>query len=93
MKADYIITAFGSKNTQSAITSLVRENDKNNIDRRTMQNKSKPHIFAGGDIIGTNNLVDAVNDGKVASWFIHKYIGEKFNIDYGDTPNLPGFFT
>ena len=58
-----------------------------------MQNKSKPHIFAGGDIIGTNNLVDAVNDGKVASWFIHKQIGAKYNIDYGETPNLPGFFT
>jgi len=43
-----------------------------------MQNKNKPHIFAGGDIIGTNNLVDAVNDGKVASWFIHKQIGKKY---------------
>lgn len=58
-----------------------------------MQNKSKPHIFAGGDIIGTNNLVDAVNDGKVASWFIHKHIGSKYQIDYGNTPNLPGYFT
>lgn len=58
-----------------------------------MQNKSKSNIFAGGDIIGTNNLVDAVNDGKVASWFIHKHIGNKYGIDYGQTPNLPGFFT
>lgn len=48
-----------------------------------MQNKSKSNIFAGGDIIGTNNLVDAVNDGKVASWFIHKHIGNKYGIDYG----------
>jgi NADPH-dependent glutamate synthase beta subunit-like oxidoreductase len=37
-----------------------------------MQNTKKSHIFAGGDIIGTNNLVDAVNDGKVASWSIHE---------------------
>jgi hypothetical protein len=41
-----------------------------------MQSRSKPHVFAGGDIIGTNNLVDAVNDGKVASWYIHKFIGK-----------------
>ena len=58
-----------------------------------MQNKNKQHIFAGGDIIGTNNLVDAVNDGKVASWHIHRYIGNKYGINYGQTPNLPRFFT
>ena len=45
-----------------------------------MQNKNKPHVFAGGDIIGTQNLVDAVNDGKVASWNIHKLIGKMNNI-------------
>lgn len=58
-----------------------------------MQNKDKKHIYAGGDIIGTNNLVDAVNDGKVASWYMHKQLGAKYGIDYGDTPNLPKFFT
>jgi dihydropyrimidine dehydrogenase (NADP+) len=94
IKADYIISAFGSKNTQTAIESLVKdERGKININRHTMQNRSKPQVFAGGDIIGTNNLVDAVNDGKVASWFIHKHIGNKYSINYGDKPNLPGFFT
>jgi dihydropyrimidine dehydrogenase (NADP+) len=58
-----------------------------------MQNKNKPHIYAGGDIIGTMNLVDAVNDGKVASWSIHKHLGKKYGIDYGEKPNLPKFFT
>lgn len=94
MKADFIISAFGSKNTQTAIESLVRdEKGKINVNRHTMQNRSRPHIYAGGDIIGTNNLVDAVNDGKVASWFIHKQIGNKHGIDYGEKPKLPGFFT
>jgi len=68
-------------------------NGKSVISKHTMQNKNKPHIFAGGDIIGTQNLVDAVNDGKVASWFMHKHIGKTHGIDYGDEPNLPGFFT
>jgi dihydropyrimidine dehydrogenase (NADP+) len=94
IKADYIISAFGSKNSQPAIADLIlNSKGKVDINRHTMQNNSKPHVFAGGDIIGTQNLVDAVNDGKVASWFLHKYIGQKHGIDYGDTPKLPGFFT
>lgn len=89
-----MISAFGSKNEQKPIEALVRD-EKNNIviNRHTMQNKEKSYIFAGGDIIGTSNLVDAVNDGKVASWFIHKHIGKAHGIDYGVEPNLPGFFT
>ena len=84
IKCDYIISAFGSKNDQPAIHSLIKD-DKNNtvINRHTMQNKNKPHVFAGGDIIGTMNLVDAVNDGKVASWYIHKFIGKKNGVDFG----------
>lgn len=94
IKCDYIISAFGCKNDQEAIHSLVKdENNKSVISRHTMQNKNKPHVFAGGDIIGTLNLVDAVNDGKVASWFMHKQIGAKHGIDYGDTPVLPKFYT
>ena len=72
-KCDFIISAFGSKNEQPDIEKLIKDdNNKICISTYTMQNKNKPHVFAGGDIIGTQNLVDAVNDGKVASWFIHK---------------------
>lgn len=63
------------------------------IDTATMRHKNKPHIYAGGDIIGTQNLVDAVNDGKVASWNIHKQISNKHKVDLPDQPSLPGFFT
>lgn len=34
-----------------------------------------------------------MNDGKVASWYLHKYIANKHGVDVGDTPVLPGFFT
>jgi dihydropyrimidine dehydrogenase (NADP+) len=51
-----------------------------------MQNNHKPHIYAGGDIIGTMNLVDAVNDGKVASWSIHQQLGRKYGINFGNKP-------
>ena len=93
-KCDAIISAFGSKNEQPDIEALVKDDKKKVcIDRYTMQNKNKPNVFAGGDIIGTMNLVDAVNDGKVASWFMHREIGKKHGIDYGNKPQLPGFFT
>jgi dihydropyrimidine dehydrogenase (NADP+) len=58
-----------------------------------MQHNSKPHLFAGGDIIGTQNLVDAVNDGKVASLQIHKYLHSKLGVAMKGEAKLPGFFT
>lgn len=40
----------------------------------TMQT-SEPWVFAGGDIAGlANTTVESVNDGKQASWHIHRYI-------------------
>lgn len=44
------------------------------VDPETMQT-SEPWVFAGGDIVGmANTTVESVNDGKQASWYIHKYI-------------------
>lgn len=44
------------------------------VNPETMQT-SEPWVFAGGDIVGlANTTVESVNDGKQASWFIHKYI-------------------
>lgn len=44
------------------------------VDPETMQT-SEPWVFAGGDLVGmANTTVESVNDGKQASWFIHKYI-------------------
>lgn len=36
---------------------------------------SEPWVFAGGDIAGlANTTVESVNDGKQASWHIHRYV-------------------
>lgn len=44
------------------------------VTSETMQT-SEPWVFAGGDIAGlANTTVESVNDGKQASWHIHKYI-------------------
>ena len=44
------------------------------VNTDTMQT-SEPWVFAGGDIAGlANTTVESVNDGKQASWHIHRYI-------------------
>jgi len=44
------------------------------VDRETMQT-SVPWLFCGGDLAGVaQTTVESVNDGKTASWTIHKYI-------------------
>lgn len=44
------------------------------VDPETMQT-SEPWVFAGGDIGGlANTTVESVNDGKQASWYMHRYI-------------------
>lgn len=63
------------------------------IDHSTQRTKAAEWLFVGGDAVGTKNLVDAVNDGKTASWFMHKYIQEQAGLTVPSTPELPGFFT
>jgi dihydropyrimidine dehydrogenase (NADP+) len=58
-----------------------------------MQAKNAPWLFAGGDLAGNGTTVEATNDGKVASWFIHKYIQSQAGIPVSKTPNLPLFCT
>lgn len=44
------------------------------INPETMQT-SEPAVFCGGDLDGyCNTTVEAVNDGKQASWHMHKYL-------------------
>lgn len=44
------------------------------INPETMQT-SEAAVFCGGDLGGhCNTTVEAVNDGKQASWYMHKYL-------------------
>lgn len=48
------------------------------VNTDTMQT-SEPWVFAGGDVAGlANTSVESVNDGKQASWHIHRYIQVHF---------------
>jgi len=50
-------------------------------------------VYEGSDITGIENLVDAVNDGKVASLNIHKAIQQSHGNNLDENFKLPGFFT
>lgn len=45
------------------------------VDETTMQSKSNPRVFVGGDLGGVaETTVESVNDGKTAAWFMHCYL-------------------
>jgi hypothetical protein len=79
VKADYIISAFGSELNDSAVLAALTPLEFNrwglpDVDAASQQ-CSEPDVFAGGDIAGVaKTTVESANDGKVASWGMHKYM-------------------
>ncbi|XP_053771780.1 dihydropyrimidine dehydrogenase [NADP(+)] isoform X2 [Desmodus rotundus] len=98
LKADVVISAFGSVLHDPAVKealSPIRFNKWGlpEVDPETMQT-SEPWVFAGGDLVGmANTTVESVNDGKQASWFIHKYIQAQYGAAVPAWPELPLFHT
>lgn len=73
MKVDYVVQSFGCQLPDEDWLSKIKKSDKLiNVDYTTGRTKAYDWLYVGGDAIGTMNLVDAVNDGKTASWFMHK---------------------
>ncbi|EGC37613.1 dihydropyrimidine dehydrogenase [Dictyostelium purpureum] len=97
VKCDYIISAFGSQIGSVADSCKPLTFNKwgtADIDPLTMQSKTAEWVFCGGDLVGNGTTVEAVNDGKTASWNIHKYLQALHGIPIlSDTPQLPNFFT
>ncbi|XP_060088194.1 dihydropyrimidine dehydrogenase [NADP(+)] isoform X2 [Heteronotia binoei] len=79
LKADVVISAFGSVLNDPKVKEALSPIKFNKwglpeVDPECMQT-SEPWVFAGGDIGGmANTTVESVNDGKQASWYMHKYI-------------------
>ncbi len=49
-----------------------------------MLTASEPDIFCGGDLAGVaETAVEAVNDGKLAAWTIHRYLQGLHGIQVG----------
>lgn len=98
LKADVVISAFGSVLSDPDVKEALSPIKFNRwglpeVDPETMQT-SEPGVFAGGDIVGmANTTVESVNDGKQASWFIHKYIQSQHGAAVPAKPQLPLFYT
>lgn len=98
LKADVVISAFGSVLSDPKVKealSPIKFNrwDLPEVDPETMQT-SEPWVFAGGDVVGiANTTVESVNDGKQASWYIHRYIQSQYGASVSAKPELPLFYT
>ena len=97
-KCDFVISAFGSglysQDIKAALDGL-KFNKWGNIDIDPMSMTTNlPWVFSGGDVAGTaETAVEAVADGKLAAWSIHKYLQSLHNVSVGDVPQLPKFYT
>ncbi|ODN03162.1 Dihydropyrimidine dehydrogenase [NADP(+)], partial [Orchesella cincta] len=98
LKANYIISAFGSglhdSEVKEALEPLVfNKYGLPKVNEKTMET-SEDWVFIGGDIAGVaETTVEAVNDGKTAAWSIHKYLQGKQGFKVAPTPQLPRFYT
>ncbi|RXN27951.1 dihydropyrimidine dehydrogenase [NADP(+)] [Labeo rohita] len=98
LKADYIISAFGSLMNDPAVMEAMAPIRLNRwglpeLDPESMQT-SEPWVFAGGDVAGlANTTVEAVNDGKQASWHMHRYLQSVFGETVSGPPQLPLFYS
>lgn len=98
VKANFVISAFGSGLTSDAIKdALGVELNKWGtpvIDPDTGCTKSED-VFVGGDLTGISGMsVEAANDGKTASWSMHRFLQKKAKCeDPGTTAILPMFHT
>jgi len=98
LKCDFVISAFGSTLNENSIIRAIEPVKLNrwglpDINPVTMST-SEDWVFAGGDLAGiSQTTVESVNDGKQASWHIHRFIQKKHGYDVPETPMLPKFFT
>nr|XP_033771656.1 dihydropyrimidine dehydrogenase [NADP(+)] isoform X2 [Geotrypetes seraphini] len=98
LRTDVVISAFGSVLSDPQVKEAMSpikftRYGLPDVDPETMQT-SEPWVFAGGDVIGlANTTVESVNDGKQASWYIHKYIQSLHNTSIAHKPEIPLFYT
>jgi dihydropyrimidine dehydrogenase (NADP+) len=98
LKADWIISAFGSGLEDEDIKAAMEPLKFNKwglpeVDTKTMQS-SVEWVFCGGDIAGVaETTVESVNDGKTAAWHLHRFIQSSHGISIPPEPKLPKFYT
>jgi glutamate synthase (NADPH/NADH) small chain len=77
LPADMVIKALGQeplRDLMAALPELKVEKEQIVVDRATGAT-SIPRLFAGGDCVrGGGEIVDAVQDGKLAAWGIDRFL-------------------
>jgi dihydropyrimidine dehydrogenase (NADP+) len=95
LKANYIISAFGSGLLDKDVIEAIKPVPLNswglpNINEKTHQTQT-PQVFCGGDLGGySGTTVECVNDGKTAAWYMHCYLQ---GLSFDTEPELPLFYT
>ncbi|XP_066259662.1 dihydropyrimidine dehydrogenase [NADP(+)] [Euwallacea similis] len=95
LKADFVISAFGSGLEDNDIIEslhplVLNESNLPIINTNTMQSSHKK-VWVGGDMGGiAETTVESVNDGKTAAWYMHCALQD---IPPDTTPELPIFHT
>jgi len=98
LKCDFVISAFGSGLYSPGIKSAMEPLQMNRwgtpeVDTLKMTT-SEPWAFCGGDLAGVaETAVEAVNDGKIAAWSMHRYLQSLHNVHIDEKPRLPKFYT
>ncbi|XP_064625248.1 dihydropyrimidine dehydrogenase [NADP(+)]-like [Lineus longissimus] len=98
LKVDFIISAFGSALKDDVVRKAMEPLKFTNFGLpechpETMQS-SEPWVFCGGDLGGVaQTTVESVNDGKQASWHMHRYLQSLHGLPVPPEPKLPQFFT
>lgn len=98
LKVDYVISAFGSELSETDVIKAMSPIKFNQwslpeVNNDTMQT-SLSNVWCGGDLAGlAATTVEAVNDGKQASWYMHCYLQSLHGLYIPPEPSLPQFFT
>ncbi len=75
LEADAVIKAIGQQPHRELLEQLGLEHKAGLVQINEQYQTSKPYIFAGGDCVsGGGTVVEAVRDGRVAAWAIHRYL-------------------
>lgn len=98
IRCSFVISAFGSELRDSDVIQALEPvsfnkwglPDVSPVDQST----SEPDVFAGGDVAGwAKTTVESTNDGKVASWTMHRYLQGLEGHEVSEEPKLPAFYT
>merc|ERR1711971_823027 len=98
IKCDFVISAFGSGLYSQDLKDAMAPLEMNRWGTPEVDNlkmtTSEPSVFCGGDLAGTaETAVEAVNDGKIASWEMHRYLQGLHGFQVSESPQLPKFHT